>query len=83
MKAVQKCIRCFRMKPRVVKHIMADLPKERLDGSHAFEVTGIDICSKMLRLRLYMFRHEGYSFGVNQGSLNGIVSTWPQTIYMH
>ncbi|XP_043064461.1 uncharacterized protein LOC122320332 [Drosophila ficusphila] len=23
---------------------MADLPKERLDGSHAFEVTGIDFC---------------------------------------
>jgi len=27
MKAVNKCIRCFRMKPRVVEHIMADLPK--------------------------------------------------------
>jgi len=32
------------MKPQVVEHIMADLPKERLDGSHAFEVTGIDFC---------------------------------------
>jgi len=31
MKAVNKCIRCFRMNPRVVEHIMADLPKERLD----------------------------------------------------
>jgi len=29
MKVVNKCIRCFRMKPRVVEHIMADLPKER------------------------------------------------------
>jgi len=44
MKVVNKCTRCFRMKPRVVEHIMADLRKERLDGSHAFEVTGIDFC---------------------------------------
>jgi len=44
MKAVNKCIRCFRMKPRVVEHIIADLPKEQLDGSHAVEVTGIDFC---------------------------------------
>jgi len=48
MKAVKKCIRCFRMKPRVVEHIMTDLPKERLDGSHAFEVTGIDFCGPSL-----------------------------------
>ncbi|XP_070068033.1 uncharacterized protein [Drosophila takahashii] len=27
---------------------MADLPKERLDGSHAFEVTGIDFCGPFL-----------------------------------
>jgi len=39
--------------------------------------------SKILRLRLHLFRHEDYSFGVNQGSLYGIISTWPQTIYMH
>jgi len=41
MKAVNKCIICFRMKTRVVEHIMADLPKDRHDGSHTFEVTGI------------------------------------------
>jgi len=44
MKAVNKCIGCFLMKPPVGEHIMADLPKERLNGSHAFEVTGIDFC---------------------------------------
>jgi len=38
MKAVIKFIRCFRMKLRVVDHVMADLPKERLHGSHAFEL---------------------------------------------
>ncbi|XP_043064464.1 uncharacterized protein LOC122320335 [Drosophila ficusphila] len=27
---------------------MADLPKERLDGSHAFEVTGIDFCGSFI-----------------------------------
>jgi len=44
MKAVNKCIKCFLMKPRLVEHIMADLPQERLDGSHAFKVTGFDFC---------------------------------------
>ncbi|XP_043063573.1 uncharacterized protein LOC122319825 [Drosophila ficusphila] len=43
-KVLNKCVRCFRTKPRLVEHVMADLPKERLDGSHAFEVTGIDFC---------------------------------------
>lgn len=29
-KAVNRCIRCFRIKPRLIEHIMADLSKERL-----------------------------------------------------
>ncbi|XP_041450599.1 uncharacterized protein LOC121404671 [Drosophila obscura] len=43
-KAVSKCVRCFRTRPRMVEHIMGDLPKERLEGSRAFEVTGVDYC---------------------------------------
>nr|XP_044248476.1 uncharacterized protein LOC123002408 [Drosophila takahashii] len=42
---VNKCIRCFRAKPRLLQHIMADLPKERLDdGSYTFMITGEDFC---------------------------------------
>jgi len=54
IKAVNKCIRCFRMKPRVVEHIVADLPKERLDGSQAFKVTGIDFCGPFLYKSCYV-----------------------------
>jgi len=36
------------MKSRAVEHIMANLPKERFDGSHVFEVTGIDFCGPFL-----------------------------------
>ncbi|XP_041451960.1 uncharacterized protein LOC121405358 [Drosophila obscura] len=43
-KAVSKCVRSFRTRPRMVEHIMGDLPKERLKGSQAFEVTGVDYC---------------------------------------
>jgi len=32
----------------VVEHILADLPKEPIDGSHAFEVTGINFCGPFL-----------------------------------
>jgi len=85
MKAVNKCIRCFRMKPRVVKNIMANQRSDLMDLMRSkSQVRGAkQASSKMLRLGLHLFRHEGYSFGVNQGSLYGIVSTWPQTIYMH
>jgi len=88
MKAENKCIRCFRMKPRVVEHIMADLPKKRLNGSHASKVTGIDFCGPFFykseaRNKPPVKCYVCYSFVVNQGSLYGIVFTWPQTIYMH
>jgi len=43
----------------------------------------VHFSTSLSRLCLHLFRHEGYSFGVNQGSLYGILSTWPQTIYMH
>jgi len=45
--AVAKCIICFRAKPRLAEHIMTDLPKDRVTGSHAFMVTGIDFCGPL------------------------------------
>ncbi|XP_049309690.1 uncharacterized protein LOC125777833 isoform X1 [Bactrocera dorsalis] len=41
---LRKCIICCRSKPRLVEHIMADLPKERIHASRPFIVTGIDYC---------------------------------------
>ncbi|KAH8314746.1 hypothetical protein KR074_010662, partial [Drosophila pseudoananassae] len=43
-KAIHKCIRCFRTKPRLMEHIMADLPEQRVSGSQVFGVTGVDFC---------------------------------------
>jgi len=31
-KALHKCIQCFRSKPRLLEHIMADLPEQRVNG---------------------------------------------------
>ncbi|XP_043063808.1 uncharacterized protein LOC122319973 [Drosophila ficusphila] len=41
---VNKCIRCFRLKPRMMEHIMAPLPASRVQPSRPFTTTGIDIC---------------------------------------
>ncbi|XP_041449058.1 uncharacterized protein LOC121404136 [Drosophila obscura] len=43
-RALRKCIICCRSRPRLVEHIMADLPKDRVQDSPAFSVTGIDYC---------------------------------------
>ncbi|XP_044571437.1 uncharacterized protein LOC123257248 [Drosophila ananassae] len=44
LKATNKCVRCFRMKPRLLEHVMGDLPKESVEGYQVFDVTGIDFC---------------------------------------
>ncbi|XP_070067157.1 uncharacterized protein [Drosophila virilis] len=41
---VARCTICFRAKPRLAEHIMADLPADRLDTSYPFMVTGVDYC---------------------------------------
>ncbi|XP_043064474.1 uncharacterized protein LOC122320346 [Drosophila ficusphila] len=41
---VNKCIRCFRLKPRMMEHIMAPLPASRVQPSRPFTTTGIDFC---------------------------------------
>ncbi|XP_036347613.1 uncharacterized protein LOC118756991 [Rhagoletis pomonella] len=42
--AVSKCTICFRAKPKLAEHIMADLPDDRVNTSYAFMVTGVDFC---------------------------------------
>lgn len=41
---IQKCVRCFRARPRTLDQIMADLPVDRVTESRAFVVTGVDYC---------------------------------------
>ncbi|XP_041450598.1 uncharacterized protein LOC121404670 [Drosophila obscura] len=41
---VNRCTRCFKAKPRLLQHIMADLPKDRVNASYVFAVTGVDFC---------------------------------------
>ncbi|XP_054745591.1 uncharacterized protein LOC129249953 [Anastrepha obliqua] len=43
-RAIRRCIICCRSKPRLLEHIMADLPKERIQTTRAFMITGVDYC---------------------------------------
>ncbi|XP_067644906.1 uncharacterized protein [Eurosta solidaginis] len=43
-RALRKCIICCRTKLRLVEHIMADLPKERIEVSRPFTISGVDYC---------------------------------------
>ncbi|XP_043064802.1 uncharacterized protein LOC122320700 [Drosophila ficusphila] len=42
--AASKCVICFRAKPQLSQHIMADLPKDRVKATSTFMVTGLDFC---------------------------------------
>ncbi|XP_070074097.1 uncharacterized protein [Drosophila takahashii] len=42
--ATSKCIICFRAKPQLAQHLMADLPKDRVNATSTFMVTGLDFC---------------------------------------
>ncbi|XP_020812852.1 uncharacterized protein LOC110187736 [Drosophila serrata] len=41
---INKCIRCFRLKPKLAEHIMAPLPSNRVQPSRPFVTVGIDFC---------------------------------------
>ncbi|XP_067209986.1 uncharacterized protein [Linepithema humile] len=47
-KIVNKCVICFKAKPRVSKQIMADLPSTRVNKSRPFSNVGIDYCGPIL-----------------------------------
>jgi len=77
---------------RVVEHIMADLPKERLDGSQAFKVTGIDFCGPFLYksemrskppVKCYVCVFICFATKAVHLKLIKYLSTWPQIIYLH
>ncbi|XP_054719569.1 uncharacterized protein LOC129229310 isoform X2 [Uloborus diversus] len=43
-KIVRNCVICFKNRPVTVSQIMAELPKDRVNPSYPFFVTGIDFC---------------------------------------
>ncbi|XP_036347054.1 uncharacterized protein LOC118756397 [Rhagoletis pomonella] len=47
-KVINKCIRCFRVKPKTAEHLMGNLPADRVQANRAFLVTGMDFCGPFL-----------------------------------
>jgi len=41
---ISKCIQCFRLKPKLVEHIMAPLPEDRVQPKRPFVIAGVDFC---------------------------------------
>jgi hypothetical protein len=39
----QKCLKCFRVRPKGVEQLMGDLPKDRVSISRPFHVVGVDL----------------------------------------
>nr|XP_041632098.1 uncharacterized protein LOC121502487 [Drosophila kikkawai] len=45
---INKCIQCFRLKPKLVEHIMAPLPEDRVQPNRPFVISGVDFCGPFL-----------------------------------
>jgi len=41
---INKCVRCFRMKPVTWEHVMGSLPANRVQPNPAFHTTGVHYC---------------------------------------
>ncbi|XP_039960282.1 uncharacterized protein LOC120774624 [Bactrocera tryoni] len=41
---INKCVRCFHVKPKLMEHLMGNLPSERVKCNRAFLTTGVDFC---------------------------------------
>lgn len=46
-RVINKCVRCIRLRPQVVEHIMGNLPQDRVQGHRAFLVSGVDYCGPL------------------------------------
>ncbi|XP_054715273.1 uncharacterized protein LOC129224750 [Uloborus diversus] len=51
-KIVRNCVICFKNRPVTVSQIMAELPKDRVNPSYPFFVTGIDFCGPLSNLKI-------------------------------
>jgi len=92
---INKCVRCFRMKPVTWEHVMGSLPANRVQPNPAIHITGVDYCGpfhhkaevrkkgtpQVLHRRLCLLFHEGCSFGSGPGSHDGCLRGSPRTIW--
>jgi len=49
---LNKCVRCFWIKPKIFQHIMGSLPADRVRSSSSFHTTGIDFCGPIFFTKL-------------------------------
>ncbi|XP_055605702.1 uncharacterized protein LOC129753876 [Uranotaenia lowii] len=47
-RVIRKCIKCFRMRPKEMKHFMGDLLKSRVTETNPFTRTGVDYAGPFL-----------------------------------
>ncbi|XP_076396216.1 uncharacterized protein LOC105664283 [Megachile rotundata] len=55
---VRKCVRCYKVNPKLPTYVMGDLPKNRITQSRPFECVGIDYCGPFF-LKEKKFRNKG------------------------
>ncbi|XP_037811070.1 uncharacterized protein LOC119603189 [Lucilia sericata] len=41
---ISKCLRCYKLKPKLSQHVMGCLPPDRVRPNNAFHTTGVDYC---------------------------------------
>ncbi|XP_076660598.1 uncharacterized protein LOC143363956 [Halictus rubicundus] len=55
---IRKCIRCQRARPSDMNYIMENLPKNRVQQSRPFEISGVDYCGPLF-VKEKKFRNRG------------------------
>ncbi|XP_075157941.1 uncharacterized protein LOC142231207 [Haematobia irritans] len=43
-RVIHQCIICYRCRPRIAEQIMGSLPKDRVEPTYPFAITGVDYC---------------------------------------
>lgn len=44
----QKCVRCFKLKPKISQQLMSDLPPSRISQNRPFKICGVDYCGPFM-----------------------------------
>lgn len=55
---IRKCVRCYKVNPKLPIYVMGDLPKNRVIQSRPFECMGLDYCGPFF-LKEKKFRNKG------------------------
>ncbi|XP_043065431.1 uncharacterized protein LOC122320887 [Drosophila ficusphila] len=95
--AASKCVICFRAKPQLSQHIIADLPKDRVNATSTSMVTGLDFCGPFyyktgvrnkVPVKTYIcvfifFRDESDPSGACPGSFDTNIFGSTEAVYSH